>query len=546
MTMSVELPATLEQPDAMTPQASSARLRRYARPALGLLLPVGLAVVWEIWVGLGYSNGRLVPPPTRIFATVMELAKSGELSRHITATVTRVAAGFGLGVAAGTILGAISGYWGLARQLLDPTVQALRAIPSIAWVPLFILWLGIFETSKIALIAVGVFFPVYLGVMGAILSVDRKIVEVGRTFRLSGPAMIRRILLPAVLPAYVVALRVGLGLGWMFVVAAEFMGASEGLGYLLIDGQQLGKPAQIVAAIVIFAILGKTTDWLIEIATAPLLRWQDAFGRQGGGSLMLALDRVGKTYPNGVHALERFSADIRPGEIVAIIGGSGCGKSTLLRAVAGLDRASTGTVTLDGAVITAPHAKIGIIFQEPRLLPWLSVADNIGFGLSELPAGARREKVARALARVGLADKAKAWPRELSGGQAQRVAIARALVPQPEVLLLDEPFSALDAFTRRDLQDHLLDLWNDTRPTLILVTHDVDEAVVLADRVLVMRPRPGRLFEEIKINLARPRDRNSPLFDNFKRRVLTALDRSLDRNVPDADAKSTAGEAMWW
>jgi sulfonate transport system permease protein len=184
----------------------------------------------------------------------------------------------------GTLLGAVSGYWGLARRLLDPTVQALRAIPSIAWIPLFILWLGIFETSKIALIAVGVFFPVYLGVMGAILSVDRKIVEVGRTFRLSGPAMIRRILLPAVLPAYVVALRVGLGLGWMFVIAAEFMGASEGLGYLVIDGQQLGKTTQILAAIVIFAVLGKTADWLIEIAFAPLLRWQDAFGRQSGAA----------------------------------------------------------------------------------------------------------------------------------------------------------------------------------------------------------------------------------------------------------------------
>jgi sulfonate transport system ATP-binding protein len=261
---------------------------------------------------------------------------------------------------------------------------------------------------------------------------------------------------------------------------------------------------------------------------------------------MLALDRVGKVYPNGVNALERFSAEIRLGEIVAIIGGSGCGKSTLLRAVAGLDRATSGTVTLDDIEIAAPHAKIGIIFQEPRLLPWLSVADNIGFGLSELPADVRREKVTRALSRVGLTDKADAWPRELSGGQAQRVAIARALVPQPEVLLLDEPFSALDAFTRRDLQDHLLDLWADTRPTLVLVTHDVDEAVVLADRVLVMRPRPGRLFDEITINLARPRDRNSPLFDNFKRRVLTALDRSLDRSVPDRDAKSTAGEAMWW
>jgi sulfonate transport system ATP-binding protein len=260
---------------------------------------------------------------------------------------------------------------------------------------------------------------------------------------------------------------------------------------------------------------------------------------------MLALNKIGKTYPNGVHALEQFSADIKLGEIVAIIGGSGCGKSTLLRAVAGLDPATSGTVTLDETAIAAPHPKIGIIFQEPRLLPWLSVADNIGFGLSDLP-DVRRERVARALERVGLADKANAWPRELSGGQAQRVAIARALVPQPEVLLLDEPFSALDAFTRRDLQDHLLDLWADTRPTLVLVTHDVEEGVALADRVLVMRPRPGRLFEAININLGRPRDRNSPLFDDFKRHVLTALDRSLDRSVPDRKSESGPGQAMWW
>jgi sulfonate transport system permease protein len=282
MAMSVDLPLEGTRPAAAKPAA--ARWGRYARPALGLLLPVGMALAWELIVWLGYSNGRLVPPPSKVFATIIELARSGELSRHVIATLSRVGLGFGLGVMAGTVLGAISGYWALARRLLDPTVQALRAIPSIAWVPLFILWLGIFETSKVALIAVGVFFPVYLGVMGAILSVDRKIVEVGRIFRLSGFAMIRRILLPAVLPAYVVALRVGLGLGWMFVVAAEFMGASEGLGYLLIDGQQLGKPAQIVAAIVIFAILGKLTDWLIELMAAPFLRWQDAFGKQSGSA----------------------------------------------------------------------------------------------------------------------------------------------------------------------------------------------------------------------------------------------------------------------
>jgi sulfonate transport system permease protein len=268
--------------DLATNPTPTARLRGYARPLLGLLLPLGVALAWEVIVWRGLSSGRLVPPPSKIFITIWELARSGELTLHVSATMTRVMAGFGLGVISGTLFGAISGYWGLARRLLDPTIQALRAIPSLAWVPLFILWLGIFETSKVALIAIGVFFPVYLGVMGAILSVDRKIVEVGRTFRLSGPAMIRRILLPAVLPAYVVALRVGLGLGWMFVVAAELMGASEGLGYLLLDGQQLGKPAQILAAIVIFAILGKTTDWLIEVIAAPFLRWQDAFGKSSG------------------------------------------------------------------------------------------------------------------------------------------------------------------------------------------------------------------------------------------------------------------------
>ena len=207
----------------------------------------------------GWANGRLVPPPSVIFATFCELAQTGELQRHALATCCASPPASASAWSPARSLGAITGYSALIQRLLDPTLQALRAIPSIAWVPLFILWFGIFEASKITLIAVGVFFPVYLGVMGAIMSVDRKLVEVGRAFRLSDAAMVRRILLPAVLPAYVLSLRSGLGLGWMFVVAAELLGASEGLGYLLIDGQQLGKPAQIVAAIVAFAIIGKIT-----------------------------------------------------------------------------------------------------------------------------------------------------------------------------------------------------------------------------------------------------------------------------------------------
>mgnify|MGYP001283439160 FL=1 len=207
--------------------------------------------------------------------TLWGLAASGELLTHAGATLWRVAAGFGLGALAGTVLGAVTGALPVARSLLDPTLQALRAIPSIAWVPLFILWLGIFEASKVALIAVGVFFPVYLGVAAAIQGIDRKIVEVGRVFRLSRLAMTRRVLLPAILPAWVTALRSGLGLGFMFVVAAEIMGASEGLGYLLVDGQQLGRPDTIIAAIISFAVLGKLADGLLVTITRPFLTWQD-------------------------------------------------------------------------------------------------------------------------------------------------------------------------------------------------------------------------------------------------------------------------------
>jgi sulfonate transport system permease protein len=242
---------------------------------IGLVVPLGLALLHELVARFGLINTRLLPPPSAIGAAIWDLARSGELFLHAGATLLRVAAGFACGGLAGLVLGAVSGVSLLTRQLIDPLLQAVRAVPSIAWVPLFILWFGIFEMSKIVLIAVGVFFPVYLGVTGAILSVDRKTIEVGRVFRLSRLALIRRVLLPAIMPSTVIALRSGLGLGWMFVVAAEFMGASEGLGYLLIDGQQLGRPTQILAALVIFATLGKTTDALLVGITRPWLAWQD-------------------------------------------------------------------------------------------------------------------------------------------------------------------------------------------------------------------------------------------------------------------------------
>jgi len=270
--------SSIEIADAIDEKPAAPPARPASRVGLrlaGFLLPVVLAIIWEILVRAGLANGRLMPPPSVVGRTLWQLAVSGELWTHAAATLWRVAAGFGIGAAVGTALGALTGALPLARGLLDPTLQALRAIPSIAWVPLFILWFGIFEASKVALIAVGVFFPVYLGVAAAILSIDRKIVEVGRVFRLGRLAMVRRVLLPAILPDWFTALRGGLGLGFMFVVAAEIMGASEGLGYLLVDGQQLGRPDTIIAAIIAFAMLGKLADGLLLALTRPFLAWQD-------------------------------------------------------------------------------------------------------------------------------------------------------------------------------------------------------------------------------------------------------------------------------
>jgi NitT/TauT family transport system ATP-binding protein len=249
----------------------------------------------------------------------------------------------------------------------------------------------------------------------------------------------------------------------------------------------------------------------------------------------LELDRVSVSYRQGgrpVCAVREVSLAIAPGEFVALLGPSGCGKSTLLNVLAGFLRPSGGRVVLDREVHLAPSPRCGVVFQKHSLFPWMSVLDNVAFGPQQLGLDQPKAIARRMLEMVGLADVADAWPATLSGGMQQRVGIARALVTRPPVLLMDEPFGALDAQTRTLMQEELLAIWNRLRPTVVFVTHDIEEAIFLADRVVVMETLPGAIAATFAIELPRPRDRSvldHPEFIAYRQRIGALIRREAEK-----------------
>jgi len=243
---------------------------------------------------------------------------------------------------------------------------------------------------------------------------------------------------------------------------------------------------------------------------------------------IVSFNHVGKLFDvdgGTVEAIREFDLQIAEGEFVAIVGSSGCGKSTLLRLLIGLDTDFRGSIQVDGKPVTGIGSERGIVFQEHRLFPWLSVEENIGLGLvnEHLSSDERQRRVQDFINLVGLKDFTRAYPHQLSGGMAQRVAIARGLVASPRILLLDEPFGALDALTRQQMQDELLAIRERARITTVLVTHDVEEAIFLADRVVVMEPRPGRIKRIVDINLPHPRQRSGFDFHQLREELLHEL-----------------------
>jgi sulfonate transport system permease protein len=263
------------------PAARTARLRGLPQGVrallLALVLPAILLLGAELAVRAGLLPSNLMPPPSEVAQTLAWLAGHG-LGGHLAASTARVAVGFLCGAGAAVVLGALVALDRRVASLLDPSLQALRAIPSLAWVPLLLLWFGIDELPKLVLIAIGAFFPVYTGVVSGIRGVDRKLVEVALLYRLPPPALVQRVLLPAALPAILTGLRTGLSLAWMFMVAAELIAATRGLGYLLSDGRETSRADIVLAAIALLAVLGKLSDMAMVTLERRLLAWRDAYG----------------------------------------------------------------------------------------------------------------------------------------------------------------------------------------------------------------------------------------------------------------------------
>jgi ABC-type nitrate/sulfonate/bicarbonate transport system ATPase subunit len=243
---------------------------------------------------------------------------------------------------------------------------------------------------------------------------------------------------------------------------------------------------------------------------------------------LIEVKKLRKSFPqNGgedIAVLNDVDLSFKPGEFISLIGPSGCGKSTLLRIIAGLTRADSGELTLDGEPVAGPGFERGLVFQDPTLFPWMTIYENIAYGLRSRGVY-KKEKhhIPGYFRQVGLEGFEKSYPHHLSGGMAQRAALARALVNKPKVLLLDEPLGALDAFTRMNMQDEILKIWEEQRMTAVMVTHDVDEAIYMAMRIVVMSARPARIEQVIKVEISRPRRRDDPDFLALRAKILKIL-----------------------
>lgn len=520
---------------------------------IGLLGLVAFVAGWAAVTRTTAISTSTLPTPAAVAKSLGSMWRDGSLSSDILASLIRVSGGFAIAVGAAIVVGAAAARYARLYAVVRSTMALLSSIPPIAWTPLAILWFGIGNAPAFFIVFLGAFFPMFTSFYKGITSIDETLIEAAEILGASRSRILHAVILPASLPDVFAGLRTGLIVAWFNVIAAELVGVRSGLGYRIQLNRTLLYSEGVVAVMVVIGVLGfamsrslgivanLTTAWsLPDSERAWWLRIRKRLGRlvrtvatdtlETGPATatptsiattvhepVLEVRNVTKSFdldgqPQALTVLDGISFSIMRHEIVCVIGPNGSGKTTLLRIVAGVMTSDSGEVLFEGRYVEGTDVRKTLVFQDFALFPWLTCRENAAFGIAHLDSDDRVRRVDTLLRDAGLWDFRDAYPADLSQGMRQRLAIARALAPSPSLLLMDEPFASLDPLVRARSQTVILDLMSARSTTVLLVTHDLDEAIAMADRIIVLTGRPTKVVTSIAVPPSAKRDRNGTQF----------------------------------
>jgi NitT/TauT family transport system ATP-binding protein len=540
-------------------------------------LGFAILIIWEVLVNS--SVNTMIPSPSQCFIALFELLKEGLLIPDILASLGRVLVGFLIALLIGLTMGFLLGLTPLLKNAVMGILELLRPIPPIAWIPIAVALLGIGNASAWLVIFIGAFYPILTNTMLGVSNIEKLHLEAAKVLGASKLRKFTGVIWPATLPSIFAGMRVGLGFAWMCVVAAEMFASRSGLGYAIQLNRQIFRLDRVIAGMIAIAIIGFLMSRFMSMMERIFVPWRrghiakDFFDNTANINIQLPtirsipvttrkksinqtskreiretvlfdwkpstgvtvnIDNLHFSYPGSQPVLDGINLTIRKGEIFCILGISGCGKTTLLRILAGLENKYTGEIAIEGKHLNGNRDDVTMVFQNFSLFPWRTVNKNVRFGLEQHVDDKQvwDKEVEKMLQLVGLQHKSQEYPHYLSGGQMQRVAFARALATKPKLMLLDEPFSALDSNTRETLQEDMAEIFKRSGATVIMVTHDISEAIFMADRIVIMAPNGGHITNEIINSVPRPRSRefrNSPEF----RTMVDTLGLQMNQNSID-------------
>lgn len=555
--------------------------------ALGIILPIIILLLWNWGVKTEVLPPSLIASPEKVWSKFKTLIGDDVLLNNARVSLFRLFAGFLLGSFFGIALGVLVGVSKLASRIFEPLFLILIPVPPLAWIPLLIIAFGIDQGAKIALLSIGSFCTLFLTTSYSVKATDKNLIELSKLYSKEWYVKLFRIILPSSASSIIGSLRVAMALSWTLLMASEMIASSAGLGWFIWDSRNFSRPDDMIVGMISVGILGLFTDRILLLFGKYFSRWKaekkepdlllsfwlwlgtklpwkklrsrlkisyckinlrvsdfffdnfnSLFGRnkiivanRNTGKVQTTLDvsvneKIFKLNGSELQVLNNISFNVKHGEFNALIGPSGCGKSTLLKLIAGLDTDYKGEIKNDNKNVTDTSLDRCIVFQEQRLLPWLKVKDNIAFALPVSMRGKeKRRKAEEAIALVGLSGFENAYPSQLSGGMQQRVALARAMVNLPEILLLDEPFGALDSITRDKMQKELKRILLGTGTTVLMVTHDIDEAITMSDRIFVLNGNPTTMCNLFNINRNGAHDKTSTEFVQIRKELINELYR---------------------